>query len=402
MPVAVMDGGGASYMKNDTGWLFVIGGSHDYAGTITNSTQMYNVNTDAWIQRAILPANVFHCGCVALKDSIYEIGGMTTSFFASEVSTVYKYDIRSNSWTSRASLPQVLAGNKAISYQDSLIYSLGGFSAGGSTAINTVYMYNSQSNSWRLATSLPNALCIGSCTISGDTIIYVGGGSTYFGPFSNSTLKGIIDQADRSLITWAFVTPYPGTSRWGFESAPWGRKGIIQAGGYMVQIGVDCYVYSPGNNTWTQQPVVPIPVSSPQAGSVKYLNGIGKYVVAGGVQSLNPPTVIQNTQIYTDTISIVGLQNEPSEIPKTYSLSQNYPNPFNPKTIIKFQLPVTNYVKLIVYDILGKEVTVLVNGKKSAGAYQVQFDGTNYPSGVYFYTLQAEDFSSTKKLILLK
>jgi hypothetical protein len=83
-------------------------------------------------------------------------------------------------------------------------------------------------------------------------------------------------------------------------------------------------------------------------------------------------------------------------------LSQNYPNPFNPSTIINYQLPNTSDVKLIVYDLLGQEVRTLVNEKQNAGSYQVQFDGSNLASGVYFYKLSATEFTETKKMILIK
>jgi flagellar hook assembly protein FlgD len=88
---------------------------------------------------------------------------------------------------------------------------------------------------------------------------------------------------------------------------------------------------------------------------------------------------------------------------------QNYPNPFNPVTIINYELPITNYVKLSVYDILGREVGVLVNEKLTAGKYKVEWDGTNYPSGVYFYRLTVSGasaplsikYSETKKMIFI-
>jgi hypothetical protein len=83
-------------------------------------------------------------------------------------------------------------------------------------------------------------------------------------------------------------------------------------------------------------------------------------------------------------------------------LSQNYPNPFNPSTTIKFELPNTSHVSLNVYDILGREVSVLVNERKAPGSYEVKFDGSNLASGVYFYRLQTESFVDTKKLLLLR
>ncbi len=88
--------------------------------------------------------------------------------------------------------------------------------------------------------------------------------------------------------------------------------------------------------------------------------------------------------------------------PNSYSLSQNYPNPFNPVTKINFAITKNDFVTLKVYDIIGKEVAVLVNQNFSAGKYEVTFDGAKLSSGVYFYKLTAGDFSDTKKMIIVK
>ena len=85
-----------------------------------------------------------------------------------------------------------------------------------------------------------------------------------------------------------------------------------------------------------------------------------------------------------------------------YHLRQNYPNPFNPSTTIKFELPKTSLVRLTVYDILGRQMSVLVNETREAGVHQVKFDGSNLASGIYFYRFQAGEFVSTKRLLLLK
>ena len=93
-------------------------------------------------------------------------------------------------------------------------------------------------------------------------------------------------------------------------------------------------------------------------------------------------------------------------LPTRFQLEQNYPNPFNPVTFIKYQLPHKSFVTLKVFDILGKEVETLVNEEKDAGFYQLSFDASfasgGLTSGVYFYTLQTENYSTTKKMILLK
>jgi len=104
----------------------------------------------------------------------------------------------------------------------------------------------------------------------------------------------------------------------------------------------------------------------------------------------------------TTTGGSIFVNNISVEIPDKYSLSQNYPNPFNPSTNIRYQITKNKFVKITVYDLLGKEIETLVNEKQSPGTYEVTFDGSNYPSGVYFYKLSSGDFSETKKMVLIK
>ncbi len=99
---------------------------------------------------------------------------------------------------------------------------------------------------------------------------------------------------------------------------------------------------------------------------------------------------------------LIGIKPISEQVPSHYALEQNYPNPFNPKTVISFQLPVSSNVKLIVYDVLGREAATLVNEPLKPGTYEVDFDGTNYPSGVYFYALTAGEFRQTRKMVLVK
>jgi hypothetical protein len=91
-----------------------------------------------------------------------------------------------------------------------------------------------------------------------------------------------------------------------------------------------------------------------------------------------------------------------STIPDCYSLDQNYPNPFNPETKIEFSLPKSSIVNLTIFDLLGREVAVLVNEEKQAGIYSVTWKATNVSSGLYFYKLQAGEFQTTKKMILMR
>lgn len=98
----------------------------------------------------------------------------------------------------------------------------------------------------------------------------------------------------------------------------------------------------------------------------------------------------------------IGVENISNEIPGTYSLKQNYPNPFNPVTNINFSIPKQSFVKITVYDNLGREVNQLVNGLYAAGSYKADFDGTNLSSGLYFYRIEAGSFVETKSMILTK
>ena len=91
-----------------------------------------------------------------------------------------------------------------------------------------------------------------------------------------------------------------------------------------------------------------------------------------------------------------------SEIPKEFKLYNSYPNPFNPSTKIKFDIPKSSYVKLIIYDVLGREITTLVDEKLNAGRYDVNWDGSSYPSGVYFYRLVTDEYVNVKRMVLLK
>jgi hypothetical protein len=93
---------------------------------------------------------------------------------------------------------------------------------------------------------------------------------------------------------------------------------------------------------------------------------------------------------------------EPQTVPSTFELCQNYPNPFNPKTVVSCQLPAASSVRLVVYDLLGREVAVLLDEERPPGAYSITFDASNFASGVYFYRLTAGEYVAIRKMLLLR
>jgi hypothetical protein len=126
----------------------------------------------------------------------------------------------------------------------------------------------------------------------------------------------------------------------------------------------------------------------------------GGYVIVGTIY----PFISGNNDVWLlkTEPDIVGVKSETNEIPTKFLLSQNYPNPFNPSTKISWQSPVGSWQTLKIYDVLGNEVATLVDEYKPAGTYEVEWDAGDFPSGVYFYQLKAENYFETKKMILLK
>ncbi len=153
-----------------------------------------------------------------------------------------------------------------------------------------------------------------------------------------------------------------------------------------------------GQLLWkTTYPVVPPPTGFYHLRGInidKWGNVFATGLREGGIANDDFHTVRVNT--------ITGLIQNQNELPLKYSLSQNYPNPFNPTTRISYELPVSDFVTLKVYDVIGNEIKTLVNEKQNAGGYSVTFEGSALSSGIYFYRLSTESFSGSGKMVLIK
>lgn len=115
-------------------------------------------------------------------------------------------------------------------------------------------------------------------------------------------------------------------------------------------------------------------------------------------------TLIRTNDVFgtMGTAVFTGVKEQPSAVVTEYALSQNYPNPFNPSTVISFSIPARSNVVMKVYDVLGKVVAELVNGEYNTGKYDVTFDASKLTSGLYFYSIQAGNYTATKKMMLVK
>jgi hypothetical protein len=107
-------------------------------------------------------------------------------------------------------------------------------------------------------------------------------------------------------------------------------------------------------------------------------------------------------QVGVINATATGITPTGSGIPKEYKLEQNYPNPFNPTTNIKFDIPMSGNIRIVIFDVIGNELQPILDNVLQAGSYSIQFNATNLSSGLYLYKLISSDYSETKKMMLIK
>ena len=122
----------------------------------------------------------------------------------------------------------------------------------------------------------------------------------------------------------------------------------------------------------------------------------------GAQGGLNISNITSYDTLISFTLGVSSGIQQVNSIVSEYKLMQNYPNPFNPETKIKFQIKDAGFVSLKVYDILGKEVTSLINENLNSGVYEINWNAKSFTSGVYFYKLESEKFSDVKKMLMVK
>jgi hypothetical protein len=340
-------------------WVKQAGGSSDYESG-------YSVSTDT-------SGNSYLTGSFqgsAIFDSIH-----LTSFGKMDI-FVAKYDSNGNClWAKQ------LGGNdNDLGYGISTdvwgnCYVTGYFT--GTASFGTVQLTATGSNDIFVAKFDANGNCIWAKSAGGTNNNYgfgisvdIMGNSYVTGLFNGNATFGAIQLQSYNMSTDIFITKYDPNG-----NCLWAKH----AGGDDLDCGYGITLDKQGNCYAT--------------GSFKSAATFGAFQLSGGIGDEAFITKIPNVP------SSINIKN--NSIFK-YSLLQNYPNPFNPSTVISYSLPSATNIKLVVYNILGQSINILENGFKNAGNYSLNFNASNLPSGIYFYRLEAGQFTQVKKMMIMK
>ena len=361
-------------------------GSKGYVGTgltpdsLKNDLWEYDPDKNTWIQMASLPAPGRR-GAIgfSINQKGYLGSGLKDSSFANDF---WVYDPSTNQWTPKADIPiDTIAG-----FTGTIV----SFSAAGKGYIKAslndpnFFEYNPETNSWTPKADFPGIGNVSQVGFSIGLKGYIGTGFAEY--YSTSEFW----EYDPSEDKWTQRADFPGDPRDGAVGFSIGNFGYVGLGNSSGKFPKDFWRYDSSNDTWCQIDSCGYGADGAFAFSIgnKGYVGTGIFIDVG--------------EFWEYDSGVTSVQNYNDLQINNFSLYQNYPNPFNPETTIQYEIPKESYVKIIVYDILGREVEELVNEEKPAGRYKVEFNASNLSSGIYLYTLNVGSFVETRKLILLK
>ncbi|RPI12622.1 MAG: T9SS C-terminal target domain-containing protein [Ignavibacteriae bacterium] len=429
-----------------TGSKMIVWGGQNYPTIFKSGAMIDTTNTWTLIDSLTAPEARRYHTAVWTGSKMIVWGGSASTY----LNTGGVYDLASNSWTATTTTnaPAARFGHSAVWVGNKMVI-WGGYSNGN--YVNTGGIYDAVNNTWT-ATSLTNAPCPRehySVIWTGSKLLIWGGNignglcfksGGIFDPVSNTWTSmdstnaptkrffhtaiwtgskmivwgGAYNYSEASLKsggtydpvsnTWTLMDSVNAPSARNFHSAVWtGNKMVIWGGWFSPSATFfkTGGIYDPASNTWIPTDTVNAPTARADHKAVWTGN---KMLIWGGFNP-NVQTSFNTGGIYQSPVmtSIQKINNVVSE----YSLLQNYPNPFNPSTIINYKLSNTGHVKLSIFNILGKEVEVLINEKQNSGSYEILWNASGLPSGIYFYriTVLSENSGSyieTKKMILAK
>ena len=358
--------------------LYTVGGVTAYPWTDLAANEVYDLNP--WAVKLPMPTARGWLSGAVVNDTIYAIGGG----YPNATRKVEAYNPVTNTWTAKADMLRERRAAQA-GVVNGIIYNIG-----GNQSERNCEAYNPVTNEWLRKTDRPES--------GGDLAVTVYNGLVYtFGGGYTGTAQKNVYAYDPQTDTWTKKADMP-TARFGFQTYLVGGKIYAIGGTQMMSDALKTVEeYDPVANTW--KTLGDMPVALAWFGGVVANNKI--YVISGSPDGGYTGT--GDIWEYDPAMTGVTPGVETSlELPGSFMLEQNYPNPFNPTTVIRYLLPASVSVTLTVYDLLGREVTTLVNERMNAGVHEATFSGSGLSSGVYFYRLSAGDFVQTKRLMVLR
>ncbi len=405
-------GASATYTRNDTTWLFITGGDTTGSGHPTRTGMKYNFRTGQWSYIAPMPVPLRNHSAAVVGDAMYVYGGLNSPT-SNGINKTYKYSINSNTWTTDIELQDTLFLQGSVGINDTCALIVGGVTPspaldGNFGEVAEVFLFLGQfiTNLPILPFALANPeLFMDQTSRGGSTVtVYIIGGIKEGGILSADVIEAEIDLMNPANTTYTVhsnVIPGGGLARHKVVGLSNGTA-IVSGGSRTLNFDVinNHYLFTPPS-TFVPLPNSTIPLCAHYSG-VGYEGNNYKLMISGGITT--GPSLNSTSMIFGDTLtsSISQISNN---IPDRISLHQNYPNPFNPSTKIRFDITsgsLSDAVKLAVYDITGREVAVLVNQQLSAGSYEYTFNAKGLTSGIYFFRLDAGDFSDVRKMTPLK
>lgn len=408
LPAAMLGVNAYYWSQNDK--VFICGGI-DQQSVPQSVCRWYNVSSNTYENAAPLPSGRWSGKLVRVRDSLYLIGSIDSTFNTAD-GIIYKYSLNQNTWVIKDTMPAPLVHECAVAViNDSLIVTIGGSTNSFIGAGNRVRVYNPWRNEW---TSSPSLFPVNNTTahaecLKTDTTYYIIVLGGYGGGVLNTVYKGRVTLRNSDSITvgWdnfdTLGTALFGEGVYRVAGAGWNGLGLFgpaMNGADAVNQVWALKLLDDNDHLWYR--------FDPR--TIDTAGNISTYGVKTGVDSnylflfggFKNPNAVSSAQKYSFSTPPIGIVHTGGEIPRDYKLGQNYPNPFNPKTNFEFRISKTGFVNITIYDLLGREISVIVNENLTAGMYTAEWDGSNYVSGVYFYRLQTADYTETKKMILIK
>ena len=286
----------SAIVKDDTGYVIISGGDV-YNHNPSNLAAIYNVNTNKWNYLPVMPETKVAFATGITSTSYYAIGGGKGNYDTTTSSKVYALDLKSREWSQVADMPLGLVLHKAVSYEDSLIYVIGGHHHYVDN--HRIFLYNTNENKWRELDSFQLPSLAGALTIFKNKIIYIGGAGD--NAVKSTTYIGDI-QPNHSII-WHQGADYPLGTRFRWNAAPWGEKGVIVMNGCRTAYWIaenECYLYNPDNDTWHIMPPKNFNTCGTQIASLQ-IGGRMKLFALGGFISDEPTNY---NEILADSITV--------------------------------------------------------------------------------------------------